>query len=114
MIKPIANVAHFVYRTKDFGEYWVVAEYMTGAQAGRGWSVARAVNRAEFNINHIGEEQYKEKLQEFLLKYGNSNLLPLPEIDDRPYEQIEKELSDLYAAETSQETESIHDTITRN
>lgn len=113
MIKPIANVPHFIYRARDFGEYWVVAEYMSGAVAGRGWSAARAINRAEFNINQIGEDQYKEKLEEFLKKYGNSNLIPLPAIDGRSYEEIEKELSELYAAEIS-EPAPINDTITHN
>lgn len=113
MIKPIGNVPHFVYRARDFGEYWVVAEYMTGAIAARGWSVAIAINKAEFNINQIGEDQYKERLTEFLRKYGNSNLLPMPIIDDRPCDEIEKELSILYASEMSY-PEPINDTITHN
>lgn len=113
MIKPISDVQHFVYRARDFGAYWVVAEYMTGAEVGRGWSVARAINRAEFNISQIGEKQYNEMLSEFLRKYGNANLAQIPGIDERTCDEIEKELSELYAAETS-ETAPINDPITRN
>lgn len=114
MIKPIANVLHFVHRARDFGEYWAVTEYVTGAKAGRGWSIARAIDNAEFNIDQIGEEQYKEKLAMFLKSYGNANLEPLPAIDERQYDEIEKELNELYATETSEQANPLIDTTTRN
>lgn len=95
----INNVTHFVHRNRSFGEYWVVTEYITGAQIGRGWSVSRAIEKAIFNINKVGEEEYWSLLDVFLTEHGRANLEPIPAGEENSHEGIEEELKALYDAE---------------